>query len=143
MDLETFTKELTCELKVLGFKKQRLNWRKDWGSSIAVLNVQVSPWGDRTYYINLGIYLKILGSELNPTENRCHVQQRLDHGSPAEVARAAGIWFDQRASIPSLAKLVERVDIRKQGLVFHQVISAIEAHQKNQAIGANQLGSEE
>lgn len=143
MDVETFTKALAVELKSLGFKKQRLNWRKDLTSSIAVLNVQISPWGDRSYYINVGIYLKVLGSELNPTENRCHVRQRLDHGSPAEVAKAACIWFDQRASIPALAKLVERVDIRKQGLVFHQVISAIEAHNQNQDVGANQSTSEE
>jgi len=133
MDVETFTEQLGVELKVLGFKKQRLNWRMDLGSSIAVLNVQVSPWGDRSYYINAGIYLKAIGDESNPTHNRCHVQQRLEHGAPAEVAKAASTWFAERASIKALSELVQHVDIQKQGLVFHQVMSAIDANRENGA----------
>jgi hypothetical protein len=131
MDVETFTEQLGAELKVLGFKKQRFNWRMDLASSIAVLNVQISPWGDRSYYINVGIYLKAIGEESNPTHNRCHVQQRLAHGAPAEVAKEASTWFNERASIERLSNLVQHVDIRKQGLVFHQVMSAIDAYRQN------------
>jgi hypothetical protein len=131
MDVETFAEKLGAELKVHGFKKQRLNWRMDLPSSIAVLNVQLSPWGDGSYYINVGIYLKAIGGEPNPPHNRCHVQQRLELGTPAEVAKAAFTWFNERGSIEALSDLVQHVDIQKQGLVFHEVISAIDVHRQS------------
>ena len=143
MNVETFTEQIGAELKVLGFKKQRLNWRLDLGSSIAVLNVQISPWGDSSYYINVGIYLKAIGEESNPPHNRCHVQQRLEHSAPAEVAKAALGWFNERASIENLSRLIQHVDIQKQGLVFHQVISAIDAYRQNPLQGGSkQTGTE-
>jgi hypothetical protein len=131
MDVETFAEKLGAELKVHGFKKQRLNWHIDLPGSIAVLNVQVSPWGDGSYYINVGIYLKAIGDESNPPHNRCHVQQRLELSSPAEVAKAALTWFNERASIEALSSLVQHVDIQKQGLVFHEVFSAIDVHRQS------------
>jgi len=126
MDVETFAEKLGAELKVHGFKKQRLNWHMDLPSSI-----QASPWGDGSYYINVGIYLKAIGGEPNPPHNRCHVQQRLELGTPAEVAKAAFTWFNERASIEALSDLVQHVDIQKQGLVFHEVISAINVHRQS------------
>jgi hypothetical protein len=72
MKVEHFAEALAPLLKDLGFKKQRFNWRKDLDESIAVLNVQISSWGDRSYYVNVGIYLKALGEEVSPPHNRCH-----------------------------------------------------------------------
>lgn len=67
LTVEEFAKGLAPLLKQEGFTKQRLNWRKDLGATIAVLNVQVSAWGDRSYYVNVGIYLKALGRGVGAT----------------------------------------------------------------------------
>lgn len=127
MDVENFTAVLGPLLKEHGFRKQHLNWRKDLGESIAVLNVQISPWGDRSYYVNVGVYLKVLGTELAPPHNRCHVQERLAVELPESVASAALEWFDERANVQLLAQLHGIGRLRGKGLVFQEVIHAINA----------------
>lgn len=127
MDVESFSAEIAPILKKHGFRKQRLNWRKNLGSAIAVLNVQMSSWGERNYYVNVGIYLKTLGDESSPTYNRCHVQQRLAADLPLSVVNEAIEWFSSRASIEALAKLHRSGQLQGKGLVFKEVISAIAA----------------
>jgi Domain of unknown function (DUF4304) len=125
MDVETFCSAITPILKASGFKKQRLNWRKDQGASIAVFNVQISEWGDRSYYLNMGVYLKALGAESAPPHNRCHVQERLKHESPESVVSKAIEWFAMRADIEALTKLHNEGRLLGKGLVFKEVINAI------------------
>jgi hypothetical protein len=127
MDVETFCSAIAPLLKEQGFKKQRLNWRKDLGASIGVLNVQISPWGDRSYNVNVGVYLKALGEESSPPHNRCHVQERLSHESAESAVREAIDWFSQRADIACLARLHNEGRLQGKGLVFKEVISAIAA----------------
>jgi len=127
LSVEQFIDELAPLLKEHGFKKERLNWRKGHGPSIAVLNVQVSPWGDRSYYVNVGVYLKALGTEARPTHNRCHVQQRLQVEAPALVVSAALSWFTARLDFPELAALHRNGGLVGKGLVFKEVLRAIAA----------------
>lgn len=127
MEVELFAEGLAPILKSLGFKKQRLNWRKDLGQSIAVLNVQISSWGDRSYYVNVGIYLKAMGTEECPPHNRCHVQGRLSVESPDAVAAAAQGWFKARADLQALSVLHKAGGLQGKGLVFKEVIHAVTA----------------
>ena len=127
MTVEDFCSQLSPLLKEQGFKKQRLNWRKDMGSSFAVLNVQISPWGDRSYYINVGIYLKSLGEETAPIHNNCHVPERLEHESAESLVSEATEWFALRSDISSLSKLHIAKKLLGKGLVFKEVIHAINA----------------
>ncbi|MDP1734048.1 MAG: DUF4304 domain-containing protein [Sulfuritalea sp.] len=64
-------------MKAHGFRKSGPTWHRDCDRMIQVLNIQKSQWGDQ-FYINLGIYLKDLGSEVRPTEYRCHVRCRVE-----------------------------------------------------------------
>jgi hypothetical protein len=105
MDVETFCSAITPMLKASGFKKRCLNWQKDQGASIAVFDVQISAWGDRSYYLNAGVYLKASGAEPAPPHNRWHVQERLNHESPGSVVSKAIEWFAVRADIEALTKL--------------------------------------
>jgi hypothetical protein len=127
LSVEQFSAELAPLLKEQGFKKERLNWRKDLGPSTAVLNIQVSPWGDRSYYVNVGVYLKVLGAEVRPTHNRCHIQQRLPVEAPALVVSAALRWFVCRADIAALAELHKEGNLVGKGLVFKEVLRAVAA----------------
>ena len=131
MDAESFVKSVHPLLKAVGFRKSSATWRKDQGESVAVFNVQKSPWGGGTYYLNIGVYFRALGSEVLPTENKCHVQRSLDVDEPATVVAAATEWFDDRISLQAAALLAEADS--KKGLVFHAVRTAVSAQPFGQA----------
>ena len=122
MDAELYIKEINPLLKAHGFKKASSTWRRDQGESIAVFNIQKSPWGGNTYYVNIGTYFTVLGSEKSPTENTCHDQLRLGIADPASVITAAIQWFEARASLKAAAALAESDS--KKGLVFNELRGA-------------------
>lgn len=84
--------QIAQPLKALGFTKKSDSWWRQSQDAVQVLNIQKSPFGERIY-VNLGIYLKALGTETTPPERRCHVQVRLeriaDPGLWNEIASAA------------------------------------------------------
>lgn len=119
MDAESFVQAIAPLMKAQGFKKSNATWRRSDSESIAVLNVQKSPWGGGVYYVNLGVYFPDLGPLLAPTENKCHVQRRLDVETPSLVVAKAIDWFRERARLSDAARLAE-ADAKK-GLVFKEV----------------------
>ncbi len=122
MDAESFKKSIHPFLKENGFKKSNATWRRAQEESIAVFNVQKSPWGGGVYYINLGVYFRRLGNEEAPTENRCHVQVRLDLDTPANVISEAMAWFQARTTFNGAVALVE--EDSKKGLVYKELRSS-------------------
>lgn len=119
MNAEEFKRAVSPLLRVHGFKRTGTTWRRDQPESVAVFNVQKSPWGSGTYYINLGTYFRSFGAETSPTENKCHVRIRLNPETPSEVVRAAVAWFDARAALQDASLLAEADS--KKGLVFKEV----------------------
>lgn len=93
-------------LKNSGFKKSKATWHKITDDIIFVFNIQGSQWGQE-YYINLGIYLRVLGLELNPSENLCHIQTRIEHNNKTieSIIKEAMEWFDTHGSIRALKRL--------------------------------------
>lgn len=122
MDSESFITAVSPLLKAHGFTKSNATWRKEQGESVAVFNVQKSPWGGDTYYVNIGTYFHVLGSDALPTENKCHVQVRLEVENPEAVVAAAMDWFQSRATLKSAALSADADS--KKGLVFHAVRSS-------------------
>lgn len=125
MDAEVFKVEVGKLLKLQGFKKSNATWRKDFGESIAVLNVQKSQWNDGVYYINVGIYLKTLGKEVAPTQNRCHIGQRLQVEEPESVVSAALGWFSSRSTLDAVRLRHKEGTLMGNGIVMKVVIEAI------------------
>jgi hypothetical protein len=117
MDAESFVKAVCPQLKAHGFRKSNATWRKEQGESVAVFNVQKSSWGGGTYYVNVGAYFHALGDDASPTENKCHVQLRLEVEDPSAVVAKAIEWFQARTLLREAALLAE-ADAKK-GLVFH------------------------
>jgi hypothetical protein len=76
---EQLTDCLKPVLKQQGFKKNKTTWRKTTDDLVYVLNIQGSQWSKEDYYINVAIYIKALGTEINPTEYRCHIRSRIDN----------------------------------------------------------------
>lgn len=69
---------LNEELKLLGFKKKGARWYRDNEDVISVVGLQKSQWGDQ-HYINLGIWVKLLGDVDFPEVKDCHIQCRLEN----------------------------------------------------------------
>jgi Domain of unknown function (DUF4304) len=65
------------ELKAAGFRKKGRTWWRERAEVIQVVNLQKSSFGDQLY-INLGVYLKRLGTETAPPQNRCHIGVRCE-----------------------------------------------------------------
>ena len=123
LSAEDYKRALGPLLKALGFKRSSSTWRKDQEESIAVLNIQKSSWGGGTYYVNIGVYFRALGSESAPTENRCHVQTRLEPPpAPADAVEKAAHWFRARATLSQAARLATAD--ANNGLVFKEVRDA-------------------
>jgi hypothetical protein len=68
---------LNDELVSLGFKRKGVYWYKHGEEVISVVGLQKSHWG-RYYYINLAIWVKLLGKMEYPPVHQCHIQCRID-----------------------------------------------------------------
>ena len=111
-----------------------------------VLNIQKSPFGERIY-VNLGIYLKALGTETSPPERRCHIRVRLeeiaDPGLWNEIASAATNteptpaliaavvqdgcgWLSRLSTLAGVRDYMES-DASKKALVFASVRNLLSA----------------
>lgn len=122
MDAELYIQEIGPLLKQNGFKKSNFTWRKDYGESIAVFNIQKSQWDGGTFYINLGVYFRAYGDEASPTESKCHVRIRIPVAEASAVVVAAVEWFEARASLQDAAVLAEADS--KNGLVVKELRNA-------------------
>jgi len=92
-------------LKELGFRKKSRTWWRHNDDTIQVLNLQKSPYGERMY-VNLGIYVRALGTEDLPPENRCHLQVRLERVSNAERWGSVASAESDREPTPELIAAV-------------------------------------
>jgi hypothetical protein len=78
MDKKQLLGILDGELAKAGFHRRSSTWYLDEGEIIKVVNLQKSSYSN-TYYVNLCIYIKALGSAVkNPKEDECHIRTRLD-----------------------------------------------------------------
>jgi len=144
--------QIAQPLKALGFTKKSNTWWRQSQDAVQVLNIQKSPFGERIY-VNLGIYLKALGTETTPPERRCHVQERLEHiadpGLWNEIASAAADteptpaliaavaqdgcgWLSRLSTLAGIREYIES-DASKSALVFASVRELVSAHAVDQA----------
>lgn len=75
-------------LKEGGYKKKGNTWRKETEETVLVANLQKSAWGPQ-FYINLGVLIKELDNIPNPTENKCHLRERLEEKEGTDGLKAA------------------------------------------------------
>jgi len=68
-------------LKVAGYKKKDFNWSRMNDETCLIVNIQKSRWGEWAY-VNMGVFVYLLGSEVNPKERDCHIRFRLENVCP-------------------------------------------------------------
>jgi len=117
--------ELKPRLKERRFRKTRTTWHREFAEVIAVFNMQTSQWDCNHYYINIGIYLKCLGSRKDPPEYECHVRTRLDlkEKLSADIVAEAMRWYEDRVTMAQVKKRA-KADSRK-GYVWVEAIEAL------------------
>ena len=60
-----------------GYRKKSTRWYLDGDDVLVVVDLQKSQYG-RAYYVNVAFWLRELGDDPSPPENRCHVRTRLE-----------------------------------------------------------------
>lgn len=98
-----FADQLAPDMKSRGFRKSGATWHRDQGRIIQVLNIQKSQWSDR-FYINVGVYLKDLGTEARPTEYRCHVRCRAEQLVASSELPELHLLLNFAESVPSVER---------------------------------------
>jgi hypothetical protein len=63
------------ELRKAGYKVRANTWYKPCRDTILVANLQKSQYGD-IHYINLAVWVRLLGENEAPKEYQCHIRQR-------------------------------------------------------------------
>lgn len=67
MDKEQFLEEAKCDLKRLGFRKNRNYWYLEKNNLIFCVYVQGSQWDKNDYYVEMGIACSNASHGKNPT----------------------------------------------------------------------------
>lgn len=62
--------------RVAGMEKKSGSWYRIGDEVISVTNLQKSQYGP-SYYVNQAFWLRQLGDELYPKDNKCHIRLRL------------------------------------------------------------------
>jgi len=83
IEKEDLVKALHAPLKAAGFKKRNLSWYLNGRDTFVVVNLQRSDWS-KYYYINIGIWLKVLGDEAFPKHYKCPMNWRVEELFPKE-----------------------------------------------------------
>lgn len=70
-------KTITESLKKAGFKQQSNAWYRGNELTIFIIELQKSNYGN-SYFLNMGIWIKILEDSELPKERLCHIRMRAD-----------------------------------------------------------------
>jgi hypothetical protein len=68
-----------------GFTKRSGSWYRSSDEVIMVVNLQKSQYSTK-YYVNVAFWLRALGDDQFPKEQRCHVRLRLERAAPEQQA---------------------------------------------------------
>lgn len=115
-------------MKERRFRKSGPTWHRDQQELIQVVNIQKSQWGDQ-FYINLGIYLKKLGTETRPTHYRCHIRFRIDFLLAKEDLPTLNCLLNFDEPIPLVARYSE---LRQ--LIAQSALAWLDAHTTQEAL---------
>lgn len=111
-------------LKEAGYKKKGATWHYQDEEFIRVLNIQGSQWST-SFYLNLGIYIRALGGESTPAENKCHIRQRIDGIAPDRAEAFRLLDFNEFVEPIEREKGIKKIVI-DYGLKWLEEKSSIE-----------------
>ncbi|WP_353650325.1 DUF4304 domain-containing protein [Nakamurella sp. A5-74] len=90
--------------KVSGLEKRSGSWYRTNDEVISVSNLQKSQYGP-SYYFNQAFWLRGLGDERYPKENKCHIRLRLGSLLGADAERLDQL-LDLDCAVPDIDRVV-------------------------------------
>lgn len=125
------------ELRKAGYKVRTNTWHKPCQDTILVVNLQKSQYGD-VHYINLGVWVRLLGENEAPKEYQCHIRQRAT-SLPAGKAKALeqALNFVDLVMGPEEREALISEVMRTEAIPFLESLATLEGIQT--AIDAQQL----
>ena len=109
--------QLACDRfgKEAGFDKKSGSWYRSSDEVISVSNLQKSQYGPQ-YYFNQAFWLRQLGDERFPKENKCHIRARLGSLLRDESERIAQL-LDLDHQMPDEQRVEELVRLLGERLL--------------------------
>ena len=83
---------------------------------IFVLNLQKSQYG-LTYFLNVAVWLTILGDVEAPKENKCHIRTRVEDLLPLHLGSRISGLLDMQTEIDDLTRHVDLLALLNQFLL--------------------------
>ena len=81
-----------------GFRRKGTTLYRDQVETIAVVNLQGSRYGGR-YYVNVALWLKAVGDDPAPKENKCHLQTRLAELRPGVASERDEVYLNLNSDV--------------------------------------------
>lgn len=81
-----------------GFRRKGTTLYRDQQETVAVVNLQGSRYGGR-YYVNVALWLKAVGEEPAPKENRCQLRTRLSSLRSPDASEAEEVYLDLTSNL--------------------------------------------
>ena len=76
--------ELAPKLKSLGYRKNRLNWYRNYGNLSTMFAIQKSQYSNDKWYYIYGVCLHEITDKRPNSISSCQISYRLDHGLTVE-----------------------------------------------------------
>ncbi|HEX5751171.1 MAG TPA: DUF4304 domain-containing protein [Archangium sp.] len=114
------------ELRKADYKGRANTWHKPCQDTILVVNLQKSQYGD-VHYINLGVWVRLLGENEAPKEYQCHIRQRAT-SLRTEKAKALeqALNFVDTAMSPEEREALIAEFMRTEAIPFLESIATME-----------------
>lgn len=109
MNKNIFKKVITSSFENTAYVKKGQSWYLDGEDAIIVVNLQKSNFGEE-YFMNIGIWLKGLGSTLFPKENQCHLFIRLERLFPEDrelITRGFSLETTNMQTLSDLSEFIK------------------------------------
>lgn len=101
--------------KESGFEKKSGSWYRRGDEVISVSNLQKSQYGPQ-YYFNQAFWLRELGEERFPKDNKCHIRARLGSLLPEQADRLEHL-LDLDFEMPDEPRIDELVGVLGEHLL--------------------------
>jgi len=104
-----------CFGQEAGFEKHSGSWYRRTDEVILVLNLQKSQYSP-SYYLNQGFWLRVLGDERFPKEEKCHIRVRLGSLLP-HIAKDLEQLLDLRYEMPEEERFESLIALLRERLL--------------------------
>ena len=107
MNIACIEKQIAPSLKSREFSKRRQTWSRNYTELVQVLELQPAKSCQEGFYLNLGLYVKAIGTLKRPPESRCHIRRRPPRSDTLSMLEFSLDWFEQMRTLTAIKQAIE------------------------------------